>query len=107
MAKIKAHWDRDDAGSFLVLEKSRGKLSFDEMADFIRYELRHYGHFIVFLNCGEQTCGGNGLFFEESDPKGDSVRLYEYAGEDNCPACGRMTPPQYCPECGAEIKIES
>lgn len=106
MSKIKAHWDSNHSGSFLVLEKARGKLSFDEIADFIRYDLHCYSYFIMIMNCCEQTCGGNGLFDDIGDSKGDKIILYEYVGEDICPVCQQMAPPMYCPECGTEIKVE-
>lgn len=104
---IEMSWKYDSRDqSFLRIVKKRGKLSLEEIEDLLRYEggQRYCGHYIIFLNCSEETLGGNGLFFE-AEQKGDAVDLYQIEHEGICPVCGKYVPPfEYCPNCGVDWK---
>ncbi len=98
-------YDRQDK-PVLQIVKKRGKLTLEEIQDLVRYEngQRYCGHYAIFLNCSEETLGGNGLFFSE-EPKGDAVDLYQIEHEGACPICGKYLPPfEYCPNCGVDWK---
>lgn len=96
-------WRYDNQDRMLLqIVKQRGKLTLEEIQNLLRYEegQRYCGHYVIFLNCSEETIGGNGLFFE-AEQKGDAVDLYEVEAESDCPVCGKYLPPfDYCPNCG-------
>lgn len=97
-------YDHQDK-TMLQIVKKRGKLTLEEIQDLIRYENHQQfcGHYVIFLNCSEETLGGNGMYLEES--KGDAVDLYEIEQEGTCPICGKYIPPfEYCPNCGMAWK---
>lgn len=86
--------------------KRRGRLTLEEVADLLRLEGfgEWWGHYVVFFNCTESTIGGNGMF-DYGEPKGDALDLYEINEGDECPICGKFTPPFiYCPTCGTSWK---
>lgn len=95
-------WRYDNQNRMLLqIVKKRGKLTLEEIQDLLRYEdgQRYCGHYAIFLNCSEETLGGNGLF--EAEQNGDAVDLYEIEHEGSCPICGKYIPPfEYCPSCG-------
>ena len=112
---ISAHWDYDRKDKMvLVIEKKRGKLTLDEIQDAILHpdeNLRNspissYGWYTIILNCNEgvdMPTWGDSL---EEKP-GDIAILYPVNDSDDCPVCGRLTPPfQYCPECGHDLRKE-
>lgn len=88
----------------VTIQKSRGKLTIQEIGDLLRYEGSQWnGHYVILLNCTESTIGGNGCFDMMEQQKGDIVDLYEVADGDNCPVCAAMLPPfRYCPSCGVD-----
>ena len=103
MPKLKAHWDNDIHGnSILIVEKARGKITVDELAKFLLYDFRIYGHYVIHINASETCAGGNGWYFEE--PKGDSQFVYQVEPDGICPICTKLSPPDYCPGCGEKIK---
>ena len=98
---LKHHWTEDYRGnSALCIEKSRGKISLDELEEYLRYEARIHSHFMIMINASE-SAGDIGWPVEE--PKGDRMLLYEYSGDDNCPLCASIMPPEYCPHCGEKL----
>lgn len=69
-AKINTHWDEDIYGnSILVVEKGRGKLNFDEVADLLRYDWKLQGHYVMLINATEATCGVDWDPFGEIEKK--------------------------------------
>lgn len=69
-AKINTHWDEDIYGnSILVVEKERGKLNFDEVADLLRYDWKLQGHYVMLINATEATCGVDWDLFGEIEKK--------------------------------------
>lgn len=89
----------------LILEKKRGKLTFQEVQEFLLYEGNgtFNGHYAIYIRATESMCGGSGWLDEEE--KGDVIELYLIEDNEDCPICGKVTPIfQYCPECGASLK---
>lgn len=69
-SKINTHWDEDIYGnSILVVEKGRGKLNFDEVADLLRYDWKLQGHYVMLINATEATCGVDWDPFGEIEKK--------------------------------------
>lgn len=81
-----------------VVRKSKGKLTLDEIEDAMREVLP--GAYAIVLRCDE----GNGYDFSGEKPKGDVVELCSLEDGDVCPVCAQLLPPQYCPECGADLR---
>ena len=104
-AKINTHWDEDICGnSLLIVEKGRGKLNFDEVADLLRYDWRLQGHYVMHINATEATCGVDWDPFGETERKGDLWELYRIEEQEKCPVCNKVSPfLQYCPECGTDL----
>jgi hypothetical protein len=88
----------------LVIDKPHGKLSVGEIEKFLR-EKNMFGYYLIFLNATESSCEGSG-WGDEVEQRGDSVALYEYISQETCPACGGMTPPEYCPNCDIKLSTE-
>lgn len=104
-AKLTAEWDQDFTGrQFLRLKKKRGKITIDEIENYLTYEDRgiHRGNYAIILRCTESMCEGSGWLDDYDDP-GDLVELYQIEDGEKCPVCQKMTPPQYCPECGTDL----
>jgi len=99
VSKIKSYWSNENGQSRLVLEKSRGKFTLDQIEDFLRYSSNFQGNWVIILRCGEQTCGGSG-WDDGSEPKGDTVSLIQISDGETCPLCDEFMPPAYCPHCG-------
>jgi len=101
-AKIKTSWDEDIYGdSILLVEKSRGKLNLEEVADAIRYNWQLQGRYIMMINATEATCGADWDPFGELEKRGDMWELYRIEEMEKCPVCKRITPFLHCcPECG-------
>jgi len=91
--------------SILIVEKARGKITVDELSNFLLHDFRQYGHYAIHINASETCCGGSGWDFEE--PKGDTVKLYRVDEDETCPFCRKLRPPDYCPNCGDSLKCAS
>lgn len=106
MAKIEWRNEYDRCGKqMLVLKKKRGKITFQEIQEFLLYEGNgsFNGHYAIYMRATESMCGGSGWLDEEE--KGDTIELYPIYDNEDCPICGKMTPPfECCPECGARLK---
>jgi len=101
-AKIEHNWKSDARGrSVLVLTKTRGRLTLDEITDYLLYNAKLYGQYVILLNASESVCGGCG--WGDDEKQGDSVALYEIIEQEKCPICKGVTPLQYCPKCGEEL----
>lgn len=90
-----------------VLRKSRGKLNLDEITEYLQQEQNGFyqGHYVIILNATESAMGGSG--WGNDEPKGDTVEEIRLEGDVTCPICAKMLPPDYCPDCGATIKIQT
>lgn len=103
-AKLTAEWDEDITGRMVLLvRKSRGKITLDELTDFLLRDYRFTNHaYAIVIQVKESMCEGSGWEMDE-EPKGDVVELYQLEDGDNCPVCGKILTYQNCPECGADL----
>lgn len=102
---VTASYDYHD-NTIVVVKKRRGKLTFAEVEEALRYGdgNRWCNHYALLLNCSEATVEGSG-YFDEDEPQGDEVVLYPIEEGEFCPVCGELTPPfNYCPTCGTSWK---
>lgn len=85
--KIEAVWDQDaHDNSILVLEKEEGKLSLEEVKEFLSHS--HNGSFkgnYVLIVLAEEAQGGE-------EAKGDQWGLYKVEPGAGCPVCGNEIP---------------
>ena len=106
---IKITREYENGFSGVCIQKSRGKLTLDEIQEALHYggtNNQFCGRYVLLFNATENTIGGNGLWLEQ-EQKGDSVLLYELDESSDCPVCGKLTPPyEYCPNCGERWKSE-
>lgn len=106
---ITYEWEKNIYGSsVLIIRKSRGKLTLQEIEELLRYERGGIfnGRYAILLNCSEATCGGAG-WGDETEPRGDIVELCEVQSEEECPICKAMLPDKdYCPHCGESLRTE-
>lgn len=87
MAKLTSEWSNDIYGNeILKVEKKRGKITLDELEDYLRSNMRYLSNWAVILRCTESTMGGSG-WNDDNENIGDTVLLYEIA--DKCPICGK------------------
>ena len=106
MANLHSRWTEDYCGNpILQVWKKRGSISQQELADYLRYELREFGNYVSILNASESTCGV-GWPVDES-AFSDMIELYKYDSDERCPICGRMAIPDYCVHCGHSIDLAS
>lgn len=107
-SKLTIEFDYENGIYKGIIKKKRGKLTLDEIEEFLRYENqgRYQSHYIIVLNCSESSCGGSG-WMDDQDPPGDCAVLYQYNFEEPCPVCAEMTPPEYCPNCGEHLSKQS
>jgi hypothetical protein len=84
----------------LCVKKTRGKISIEELGDYLRYDARIYGQWVIMLNASETACE---VGWPTDEPKGDSILLFEIEPEGSCPICATLLPPEYCPHCGERI----
>lgn len=103
-AKLTAEWDTDITGRYVLLvKKSRGKITIDELTEFLLWDSRFTNHaYAIVIRVYENMCEGSGWDIEEA--KGDVVELYQLEDGDDCPVCGSLLVYQNCPECGAELR---
>lgn len=104
MANLHSRWIDDYHGQpVLQVWKKRGSISQQELADYLRYELREYGNYVSILNASESTCD-IGWPVDES-AFSDLIELYKYDSDERCPICSRMAIPNYCVHCGHSIDL--
>lgn len=107
-SKLTSDYENRDGFYVLTIYKKRGKLTLEEIENYLRYENqgRSQGHYLIHLNCSESTCGGSGWMDDEVSP-GDSAELYQYNFDDTCPICRKLAPIEYCPACGEHLPLLS
>jgi hypothetical protein len=90
-----------DGTTRVLVEKRRGKLTFEEIREALREEFTQYGgtcFFAMIVKASEED-GYQGWM--DGDDAGDTVELLQIEEGYDCPVCGRMAPPfEYCPNCG-------
>jgi hypothetical protein len=88
MAKLTGEWSSSNGQSYVTLQKSKGKLTLDEIEHFLRYN-GFCGQYVIHINATEESCEGSGWGDEIEDP-GDSVRLIYLEQGMECPVCSRL-----------------
>lgn len=87
MAKLTPTWSEDIYGKeVLRVDKKRGKITIEELENYLRLHRNLNGNWIIVLRCGEETLEGSGWGWG-NEKEGDTVLLYEYT--DACPICGK------------------
>lgn len=71
----------------------------DELLDAL-HDAGFTGYVFAILFHIHEDGGFVGLPEFDDDPKGDVWRLLAVQDGEPCPVCGRVSPPQYCPDCG-------
>ena len=98
-------WEWHENGRAIIVHKSRGKITFDEVWKFFhdpKMTNIFDGALIVDLfrvNADRDSYG------EENEDPGDSQMFWVWNDENpTCPVCGdRDLTLQYCPECGTKL----
>lgn len=86
--KIEAVWDQDvHDNSILVLEKEEGKLSLEEVKEFLTrsHNGAFKGDYVMVIRSGEGQAA-------VEEPKGDQWGLYKVEPGAGCPVCGNGIP---------------
>ena len=98
--KIRFEWDPDRNGLLWAI-RDHGNLTMPEVLDGLR-EIGLAGDLftIVFVVRDEPDLVGWEAFDEKD---GESWKLWQVVDGDPCPICSKLSPPQYCEHCGAQI----
>lgn len=98
----------DDDGHSIVIHKSKGRLTMDEIMRFLheRDQLSVFEGMLAVMafrvNGERDLCPYSLDFFGK--PEGDSQEVYMIGDDEICPLCGKNKLfPQYCPECGTKL----
>lgn len=101
MAKLTWEWtERTDQ---IVIRKSKGLLTVDEIMRFLREreQISAFGEgTLCVIAFRLNTDMYSGWEFEK--PEGDSQEVWVLGDESKC-FCGRVLHTQYCPECGHKL----
>lgn len=98
---------RDDLKGTVVLivRKSKGKLSVDEIVEAVRRS-GFFNYYALLLNISEEASMGDGWLNDEISKPGDSVEILPLDYGNSCPLCGEMLPEkEYCNACGAKLSV--
>ena len=102
-SKIRFEWDLNHPGLLRAI-REKGKITYDELMEAINaVDVDLQGHiFTLSFVVDRERLMPIGWEFAE-DPEGDVWELWDVVDGDPCPVCGKLSPPQYCPECGAYV----
>ena len=100
-------WEYGDKDDQIVIRKPKGKLSVQEIREFMneREQLRDFGEgalCVIAWRSSSETYSGWDMHCE---PQGDAVVLFVLQDSSTC-FCGKVLYPQYCPECGRKLTEE-
>lgn len=103
MKGFTGRWDKDNRtnANILIIEKSRGKISQDDIKAYLREIRCENGFWAILFKFSDDDYQG---WYDEGDLKGDTVTLYEILENDTCPICAGTTPYQYCSKCGEKLE---
>ena len=107
MAKSRLTWEWTDDGHSIVIRKAKGKLTLDEVFAFMQTrEVRNCLEGCLLLWAFRSLERDESLDIWQGEDEGDTAVLQVVQDGDTCPVCGRHELfPQYCPDCGAPIKL--
>ena len=105
MAKLT--WEYGDKDDQIIIRKSKGKLTVQEIMDFMsqREQILDFGEgalCVIAWRMKEDTYSGWDMYTENP---GDAVDLFVLQDSSTC-FCGKTLFPQYCPECGTKLLQE-
>ena len=99
-SKIRFEWDGDREGLLWAI-RDKGSLTLAEVQEALREQgFAGYMFTITFyIHEDSGYVGWNGV----DEPEGETWKLWKVEDGCECPICGKLTPPQYCEHCGAQI----
>ena len=102
MAKLT--WEYGDKDDQIIIRKSKGKLTVDEIVEFMNKweQLQDFGEgtlCVIAWRMKSDTYSGWDMYEEKP---GDAVDLFVLQDSSTC-FCGKTLFPQYCPECGTNL----
>lgn len=82
-----------------------GRYCLDKMGfsnvEYHAYEIDKYAIKVAMSNYKDIIQHGDAFQVREIE---DVVKLFSLEDGDACPVCAQLLPPQYCPECGADLR---
>jgi len=77
MSKITHNWEETDSENILVLEKKRGKITIEEIENYLKYEIRGIENrkFCIVFDLNESSSMPQGFWEEITQPS--NVKLQE------------------------------
>ena len=101
-SKIRFEWDGDHEGRLWAI-RDKGKITFDELIEAINDGYAFQGRVFTMTFRVDQDLLEPVGWMGENEPEGDVWELWEVEDGGRCPVCGRLVPPQYCPNCGSFV----
>lgn len=103
-SKIRFEWNFERPGLLLAI-RDKGKITYPELIEAINgRDVNLQGHiFSMQFVVDRERSQPIGWDPYDEEPEGDTWELWDVVDGETCPLCGKLTPPQYCPECGAYV----
>lgn len=99
-SKIRFEWDARREGLLLAI-RDKGTITMPELLDALREEGYAGYMFTIIFNVHEDA--GYVGWGDYDEPEGDTWKLWQVVDGDPCPICEQISPPQFCPQCGAHV----
>ena len=106
MSKLKWSWGERDGD--LIIRKSRGKITFDELFRFM-HESDQINAFdgdlmVIQFRVSDQHDMYDYVDEVYGEPEGDTLEVQFVTDDSPCPCCGENRIfPAYCPDCGRKL----
>ena len=106
MAKLS--WEYTDRNDQIVIRKPKGKLTVEEIVEFLNEREQRYafGEGTLCVIAWRIKDGDTYQGFDWEKNEGDSQEVWVLGDEAKC-FCGRTLHTQYCPECGHKLWDEN
>ena len=99
-SKIRFEYDSEHEGLLLAI-RDKGEITMTELLDALR-EAGYAGCVFAITFCVHEDAGYVG-WGDYDEPEGETWKLWQVEDGGECPVCGQLAPPQYCPECGKNL----
>jgi len=99
-SKIRFEWDGDREGLLWAI-RDKGQLTLTEVQEALREE-GFSGYMFAITFVVREDSGYVG-WEDWDEPEGETWKLWMVEDGSPCPICDKLTPPQYCEHCGAQI----